>query len=225
MAVEVWYDALRWAHLLAGIFAFLIAPIILLRRKGTRSHRVLGRLYLWPMSFAAASAAVLAGLKGNTTFVFIGIFSLYLGVSGFRALAFKSGHSASPLDKLILVAAMVFFTAMLLYAFTQISQRLGVAIPLLSFGTVGIVLAAADWRRLNERRGDHDWFFGHMTGMVASYIAAVSAFSVVNLAFLPLPVRILWPALVGIPMLLVTRRVWSRRLSRALLQAHVELRA
>lgn len=225
MAQINWYDLLRWAHLLAGIFAFLIAPIVLTRRKGSSAHRLLGRLYFFPMSFAAATAAILAAARGNTTFIFIGVFSLYLGYSGFRSLVFKSGYVSSLLDKLTFSLGTVFFLVMLMYGVSQITVRLGVAIPLLAFGVVGLILALSDLQRLNLKRSEDSWFFGHMTGMVSSYIAAVSAFSVVNLSFLPLPVRILWPAVIGIPLLVILRRTWKRRIATAPLSSLVEIKS
>lgn len=225
MASISWYEVLRGAHLLAGIFAFSIAPIVLVRRKGTHSHRLLGRLYFLPMSFAAASATVLAALKDNTTFVFIGVFSFYLGLSGYRALAFKPSYITTLVDKLMAGLAALFFLAMVAFAASQFATSLARAIPLFAFGTVGTVLALADLRRLSAGRPQHSWFFGHMTGMVSSYIAAVSAFSVVNLSFLPLPVRILWPALLGIPALLLLRRAWRHRLQVAPLSSWVDLKA
>jgi hypothetical protein len=42
-----------------------------------------------------------------------------------------------------------------------------------------------------------DWWYQHMQGMVGAYIAAVSAFSAVNLYFLPPIIRWLWPTVVG----------------------------
>jgi len=41
-----------------------------------------------------------------------------------------------------------------------------------------------------------------MGGMIGSYIAAVSAFSVVNFSFLPTAIRWLWPSAIGVPLLL-----------------------
>ena len=40
-----------------------------------------------------------------------------------------------------------------------------------------------------------------MRGMLGSYIATVTAFSVVNFTFLPTTVRWLWPIVVGTPLI------------------------
>ena len=45
------------------------------------------------------------------------------------------------------------------------------------------------------------WFFDHMLGMLTAYIAAVSAFSAVNLNYdwLPPVIQWLWPTIIGVP--------------------------
>ncbi len=217
------YEILRWAHLLAGFTAFFVAPVVLGLRKGSAWHRKLGLIYFFPMSFAAGTAAFLAAARGNTPFIFIGLFSLYLGISGYRALRFKPDYQASGFDRAFAGAAIAAFLGMLIYGGTQITRSLGTGIPLLAFGTVGLILAIGDWRRLGAERRPSAWLFGHMSGMVSSYIAAVSAFSVINFTALPLPVRILWPAAIGIPALLVWRAVWRKRIAGGKLQRWAEI--
>src|SRR5437588_569476 len=55
------------------------------------------------------------------------------------------------------------------------------------------------------------WWYDHMGGMIGSYIAAVSAFSVVNLRFLPPLVRWLWPVAIGVPVILLWIRYYKKR--------------
>ena len=45
------------------------------------------------------------------------------------------------------------------------------------------------------------WWFAHMSGMLGSYIATVTAFSVVNFGFLPTAARWLWPTVIGTPLI------------------------
>lgn len=53
-----------------------------------------------------------------------------------------------------------------------------------------------------------------MTGMLTSYIAAVTAFSVVNFAFLPTTVRWLWPTLIGTVGIVAWVRYYRTRFAR-----------
>ena len=53
-----------------------------------------------------------------------------------------------------------------------------------------------------------------MTGMLASYLAAVTAFSVVNFVFLPTTMRWLWPTLLGSPLITLWVTYYRRRFAR-----------
>src|SRR5207245_346034 len=67
-------------------------------------------------------------------------------------------------------------------------QRLGV-VPVV-FGVLGMILAGLDIKKFVRPPVDRNaWWFAHMAGMLGSYIATVSAFSVVNFTFLPIAVR------------------------------------
>src|SRR5207244_13081981 len=58
-------------------------------------------------------------------------------------------------------------------------ERVGV-VPVV-FGAFGMVLAGLDFWRFGWPPADrHAWWFAHMRGMLGSYIATVTAFSVVN---------------------------------------------
>lgn len=223
---ELWFQVARGAHIALGVVAFVVAPVALATRKGGRVHRVAGWVYLPTMTAAAVTAAVLAAVTGNQPFVWIGIFGAYLGVSGYRAVRLKPGVAAGPFDRVFAIAAVLFFVAMLAAGGLSAASAPATTIPVVSFAVVGLVLSAADVRRLSvARRGAADWLTGHLAGMVSSYIAAVSAFSVVNLGGWPLPVRILWAPAVGIPLLLLWRAAWVRRARAGELGRHLGVRA
>lgn len=53
-----------------------------------------------------------------------------------------------------------------------------------------------------------------MTGMLSSYLAAVTAFSVVNFTFMPTTARWLWPTLLGSPLIALWVAYDRRRFAR-----------
>lgn len=57
--------------------------------------------------------------------------------------------------------------------------------------------------------------------MLGSYIAAVSAFSVVNFTFLPPIVRWLWPTAVGVPAILLWVNHYQKKFRRGTATAEV----
>jgi hypothetical protein len=53
-----------------------------------------------------------------------------------------------------------------------------------------------------------------MSGMLGSYVAAVTAFSVVNFTFLPTTLRWLWPTALGTPLIALWITYYKRRFRR-----------
>ena len=58
-----------------------------------------------------------------------------------------------------------------------------------------------------------------MTGMLTSYVAAVTAFSAVKFTFLPTTVRWLWPTLIGMLGIVAWVRYYRTRFAWRLLTA------
>jgi hypothetical protein len=83
------------------------------------------------------------------------------------------------------------------------------------FGVIGVALAASDlWRFMHPPADKNFWWYAHMGGMIGSYIAAVSAFSVVNFHFLPTAVRWLWPSAIGVPGIFIWIGYYKRKFGR-----------
>ena len=83
---------------------------------------------------------------------------------------------------------------------------------LIVFGLLGSFAAGGDMKAfLRPPQNKNAWYFDHMSGMIASYIAAVSAFAVVNLTFLPPLVRWLGPTAIGVPLLLLWIRSYQNK--------------
>jgi len=93
-------------------------------------------------------------------------------------------------------------------------ERMGI-VPVV-FGALGIVLAGLDLMRFaRPSPATHRWWFDHMAGMLGSYVATVSAFSVVNFTFLPTSVRWLWPTVIGVPLITLWIAYYKRRFRRS----------
>ena len=78
-----------------------------------------------------------------------------------------------------------------------------------------VALAASDiWKFMHPPADKNFWWYAHMGGMIGSYIAAVSAFSVVNFRFLPPEVRWLWPSAIGVPGIFIWIGYYQKRFGR-----------
>jgi uncharacterized membrane protein len=209
--VDLW-QALRWAHIAAGVLSFVVAPVALATAKGGPAHRRWGAVYVAGMTFATLSATVLAATTDNTFFTFVGLFSFYLGFSGYRAVGKRA--RVRWFDWAVAAVIGAAMLGMLAYGGTRVASGALFYLPLVVFGAVGAFVVGRDLSHLARPPADRNaWLYGHMIGMVSSATAAMSAFSVTNATFLPPVPRILWPACVGIPVLVLWVRAYKRRLA------------
>jgi hypothetical protein len=207
-----YWQALRYAHIAAGVLGFLVAPVALATAKGSKTHKRWGWVYFYAMTFATLAATVLAATTNNTFFTFVGLFSFYLGFSGVRAVGIHR-HGVRWYDWAITVAMTGVMLAMLAMGIYRVVEGNNNFIPIVVFGLLGSFVVLKDLKRLIRPSTNRKiWFFTHMTGMVASAIAAMSAFSVTNMKFIaPVP-RILWPTAVGLPLLLLWVQHYKRKM-------------
>lgn len=194
-----------WLHIAAGFIGFFVAPVALVTRKGGDTHRKWGKIYFWAMTVSVLSSLVVAAYRPNIFLLLIGVFSFYLAFTGYRVLRRKRpelGQTATALDWGVAgftLAASMFMIAQGSVDFATMTQHLNPV--LIIFGLLGVSAAGNDlYKFVRPSRDKNSWYFDHMAGMIASYIAAVSAFSVVNFSFLPPLVRWLWPTAIGAPL-------------------------
>jgi len=195
--------ALRWMHIAAGTIALFVAPAAMITVKGGLAHRRWGKIYFWAMAIVAVTALILAAWRPNYFLLMVGVFSFYLALSGYRALARKRSTSAGAADWATALVALGFCLGLIVLGIVKpapVWQRLGLVGVV--FGGVGAIIAGRQlWHFVHPPADRRAWWTDHMIGMLSSYIATVTAFSVVNFSFLPPVARWLWPTLVGSPLI------------------------
>ncbi len=211
--MEFLLTAFRWVHIISGGIAFLAAPAAMATRKGRNAHRRFGKLFFWSMVLTTGSALVMA-LAGTNYFLFmISIFSFYLAFSGYRVLYRKrpqKGQTANWLDWLVLGLTCIICVIMIAVGVINISQDLSPV--LIIFGLIGCFVALSDLVSfVRYPKGKNQWLYTHMQNMIAAYIATLTAFSVVNIDFLPLIIRWLWPTVVFTPVIVVWVNQYKKR--------------
>jgi hypothetical protein len=200
--------AIRYLHIAAGFTGFFIAPVAMVMRKGGDRHRFWGKIYFYAMATATIAALIVAAYRPNYFLLGLSVFSFHLAFSGYRILFRKRPDRDKPqsYDWLVTIATIGCGVLLLILGFTKAHGAFQILFIVfgVGMGFNGLKLAI-DY--VSSKRTKNDWFFDHMTGMLGSYIAAVTAFSAVNFSFLPTVVRWLWPLVIGVPLI----TIWVRK--------------
>jgi len=207
-------------HIASGLVAFICAPVALLTTKGGRTHRKWGKIHFWAMAVVAASALFLSILLPILFLALVAVFSFYAAFSGYRVLFLKDlprGGRARLIDWA--AALITFVSSASLAAIGIIRSHMLAGLPRLVpivLGCIGMLLGGRSILLfLHPPSEKQFWWFEHMTGMIASYIAAITAFAVVNLGprFGNAWWVWLWPAMVGVPAIRVWKSYYRKKFS------------
>ncbi|HSH38916.1 MAG TPA: hypothetical protein VK993_09030 [Chthoniobacterales bacterium] len=216
------FPALLIVHIFAGAAALVVAPGAMLTFKGGQWHRRWGLMFFWATIVIAATGTVMSLIRPNFFLLMVAVFSFYLVFSGYRVLHRKKpGQRATPVDQAVTVAMLLCGIAFIGYGAYRLQSSSFGTVPIV-FGAIALLLAGGDMVQFRRTpTEDRWWWFTHMRNMLAAYIAVVSAFSVVNLTFLPPVTRWLWPTVVGTTGILL----WSRHYRRKFAQQRERSRA
>ena len=167
-------------HAALGGFALLTGAIALIAKKGNSAHKKAGKAFYNSMLASALIALVISILpEHENPFLFsIGIFSLYFLVSGFRSLRFKQKGFDLKIDTII--ANMILVSGMCMIAI-PLAETGKLNMVLLVFGSIGIIFGMRDLNLFKAPESlPNKWMKLHLGKMTGGYIAAVTAFFVVN---------------------------------------------
>ena len=205
-----------WIHVAAGMTALFVAPGAMMAKKGKMWHRRWGQMYFWCMFAVAVSAVTMASVKPNLFLLLLAVFSFYLSFSGYRVLYRKTPSAAVPLlDWGVTGGTVIASIGMAIYGTAVLVSGDGFGTVMVVFGILGTWGAGQDlYQYVRPPQSKQAWFFKHMNGFLASYIATVSAFSAVNFFFLPPIVRWLWPTVLGSIGIAVWARHYRKRFAQ-----------
>lgn len=171
---------LIYSHAAFGGVALISGLIALLVTKGKSTHKKSGNFFYYAMLFSALTALIIASLpQHESPFLFsIGIFSCYFIVTGYRSLKFKNNNLNLKTDKLI--SWIMISTAALMLLYNPIVNH-KINIVLTAFGIIGLFFSVRDLMLYkNRNRLNQVWLKLHLGKMLGGYIAATTAFVVVN---------------------------------------------
>lgn len=190
-----------WIHIASGTLALLSAPMAILLRRQTPRHRIAGKVYFYSMLVVAITAVIISLYKELPFLLMVGVFSFYAIWDARRALALKQLHKKQQpkwYDWAAGFFTFCFNIGLLFYGINFLMKGVGFGWVAIVFGTIGVMSVFSSLRKFIKRPTDpKHWLYTHVSGMLAGYIATVTAFMAVNVRFLPALVVWLAPTVIG----------------------------
>jgi uncharacterized membrane protein len=182
--MELTIKILIYIHAFFGGIGLITGIGSVIVKKGKPLHRKMGKLFsIGMLTSSILSLIVCCFPKHHNIFLFlIGLFTIYLVISGNRALTFKNKAKADLTDK-ITSGTMLFFSVIMisLGIFCQLNS-IENGILFTFFGGFGFYMTVKDFiyfRNLSEK--NKGWLSKHIGKMIGALIASITAFIVAGL--------------------------------------------
>lgn len=194
-------------HITCGFALVAVGLVPIFSVKGSRWHRMSGRVFATLMTMLLVAAWVMTALHFNAYFAALSATATITLFSGVRVLGRKRpdldpAQRAQPLDwavTLAVVAVGLWILVLLLQGRTGGKAAVSAALVYAAFTYGGWDL----WRfarPLDWPFSPDLWTYEHLVKMLSAYGAVLSAFSGNFLTFLPTPWSQLWPTLLFQPL-------------------------
>jgi uncharacterized membrane protein len=209
--MEQLFKILLIIHIIAGSIGLLTGTINIIRKKGDKPHRLVGQFFFYGMLVNGFSGLLMSFIHWEPFLLIVAIFSIYMVGTGQRFLDLKKldkGQKPKPIDWILTITMILFALFFIFFGFSMLIHRINFGIVLLVFGTISILMAIKDISiyRSNIKEKNY-WLLIHIQRMIGSYIAALTAFIVVNNNFSPGIVGWLLPTVIFTPLIFK----WSRQ--------------
>ncbi len=187
-----------YIHAFFGGIALLSGLASILFVKGSPNHKKSGKIFSHGMVISSLISLPICWLPNHeNNFLFlIGVFTIYLVISGNRVLLFKKKKVANFTDKLISSTMFIASVLMLIFGtYFILNNKLG-GVLYLFFGLSAFLISIRDFKFYKNIDKTKILPF-HIGKMAGAYIASITAFLVAGLRFEGLIYWIL-PSIVGI---------------------------
>lgn len=202
------FKILLAVHIMAGSISLLLGGYVLSMKKGTARHKKTGKLYFISMLSASIVALPMSYLHTNYFLFLISIFTLYMLLTGVRYLGKKSLADVRPIDWIFSSIIAVFGLLFASFGIFNIIKGNSFGSVFIVFGCIGLLFFYQDIINFRGKSGIKNFFLTtHLQRMIGSYVAATTAFLVVNNKVLPAVVAWLLPTIIIVPLIIK----WTRK--------------
>lgn len=205
-----------YTHAFFGSLGLLAGFASVLFTKGSSKHKLSGKIFSYSMILSSTLSLPICWLpKHENPFLFlIGIFTIYLVLSGNRILLFQKRPYATFIDRLI--SGTLFLGSLFMIAFGSfyLYHMQNIGILYLVFGPVAFVMSLRDFKffRNFDKTKILKFHIGKMTG---AFGASITAFLVAGVRLNGLIYWILPSIVMALYMLYWFKKIGKAKLERA----------
>jgi uncharacterized membrane protein len=197
-------------HIIAGTIGLLSGTINIIRKKGDKKHKLVGKFFLYGMLTVGLSAFVLSLMHKNYFLFIVGVFTFYMAATGDRYLSLKELRTTQKpklIDWLLTVFMLLFGLAFIGFGIYHLSNSENFGIVFIVFGFIGLRMVGRDIKNYKGKTEIINyWLIAHLQRMIGAYIAAITAFLVVNGKYLDglVPNYVIWllPTVILVPLII-----------------------
>ena len=206
--MEKTIEILIYVHIFFGGIGLAAGIGSIMAKKGSTLHKNMGKFFsVGMMSSSLLSLPISRMPNHENLFLFlIGLFTIYLVLSGNRALKYRTKTKPERIDKVISGSMFVFSFLMVVLGSYHLTTEIGKGILYLLFGGFGLFFTIVDFRFYgNPGKTRSAYLVSHIRKMVGAFIASVTAFLVAGLGLMNLLFWIL-PSVIGTVYIVFWRR-------------------
>jgi uncharacterized membrane protein len=213
--MEIAFKIFLVLHILGGSIGLFTGTFNIVLKKGDKRHKFVGLIFTVSMLIAGFSSFGLSILHPNFFLFMVGIFTIYQVATGYRYLHLKmlgTGQKPTILDWTLTIGMLIAGILFILFGTIQFFEHNNFGIVYFAFGTLGLLAVKTDFNNYNGKsKVKNYWLLAHFQRMTGGYTAALTAFLVVNLKYMPeiVPSIIVWllPSLIFTSIILL----WTKK--------------
>lgn len=204
--MEQLFTILLVIHIIAGSIGLFTGTMNIIRKKGDKLHKSMGKFFLYSMLVNGFAGLFMSIIHNNQFLLIIAVFSIYMVSTGQRYLSLKQlnkGQKPQIIDWILSLSMLLFGIGFLLFGGYLVFNTNYFGTVLLVFGMISILMVLQDFKNYQGKNHIKNfWLLVHIQRMVGGYIAATTAFLVVNNTLLPSVVAWLLPTVILTPLII-----------------------
>lgn len=208
-------EVLTLIHALSGFIVLISGLAQIIMKKGGKAHRAIGQIYFWSWIPLIATGALI----GSLLITFFGLLGFYMVFMGYR-FGSKKAVAMTLFDKAFISAFTLGALFLLVWGILILVQKENKTFGIIAlfFGLIFTFVTIQDFieyvlnKKLRKLRGHKmEWYFEHFGRMYISFMAACTAFAVIQNIFFFTLLNWILPTFIGTALLIVTNKRYFKK--------------